>query len=323
MNLSCQVAFGWQWRQQQLFSHIVMFPDAGLCFNSVRPLEYSVVGNDVVKQALNLNILETIMSKHALCIGINDYPGTQNDLSGCVNDANDWAAALTARGFAVTKLLDSQASKAAMVAAITGLIGTAVKGETVVITYSGHGTWVPDTSGDEPDQRDEGLCPWDIDKGAVLLDDEINVLFSHRAAGVRIVLISDSCHSGSVTRGDDSDLDPGLPRARFLPPEVWMKGVTLPTQTPPKVAGGLTRSGGDLLMAGCLDTQYSWDTSFKGRPNGAFTYYALKALAALAPTASYSDWYKKISPGYLPTNKLPQNPQIFGSASARKWKVFA
>ncbi len=33
------------------------------------------------------------MSKKALCIGINDYPGTQNDLSGCVNDANDWAAA--------------------------------------------------------------------------------------------------------------------------------------------------------------------------------------------------------------------------------------
>ncbi|WP_349769079.1 caspase family protein, partial [Zoogloea sp.] len=27
------------------------------------------------------------MSKKALCIGINDYPGTQNDLSGCVNDA--------------------------------------------------------------------------------------------------------------------------------------------------------------------------------------------------------------------------------------------
>ena len=35
------------------------------------------------------------MAKYALCIGINDYPGTDSDLSGCVNDANDWAAALT------------------------------------------------------------------------------------------------------------------------------------------------------------------------------------------------------------------------------------
>ena len=37
------------------------------------------------------------MTKKALCIGINDYPGTQNDLNGCVNDARDWAAALTGR----------------------------------------------------------------------------------------------------------------------------------------------------------------------------------------------------------------------------------
>jgi hypothetical protein len=34
------------------------------------------------------------MSKRALCIGINNYPGTHMDLNGCVNDANDWAAEL-------------------------------------------------------------------------------------------------------------------------------------------------------------------------------------------------------------------------------------
>ena len=26
------------------------------------------------------------MAKRALLVGINDYPGTQNDLQGCVND---------------------------------------------------------------------------------------------------------------------------------------------------------------------------------------------------------------------------------------------
>ncbi len=31
------------------------------------------------------------MTKRALCVGINDYPGTNSDLSGCVNDAEDWA----------------------------------------------------------------------------------------------------------------------------------------------------------------------------------------------------------------------------------------
>ena len=32
--------------------------------------------------------------KKAVCIGINNYPGTSNDLQGCVNDANDWCALL-------------------------------------------------------------------------------------------------------------------------------------------------------------------------------------------------------------------------------------
>ncbi|MGE5839594.1 MAG: caspase family protein, partial [Deltaproteobacteria bacterium] len=39
------------------------------------------------------------MAKRALCIGINDYPGTGSDLAGCVNDANDWAVLLKKRGF--------------------------------------------------------------------------------------------------------------------------------------------------------------------------------------------------------------------------------
>lgn len=263
------------------------------------------------------------MSKHALCIGINDYPGTQNDLSGCVNDANDWAAALGARGFAVNKLIDAQAGKAAMVAAMGGLISNAKAGDTVVITYSGHGTWVPDQNGDEPDRRDEGLCPWDIGQGQVLLDDELHGLLTHHAAGVRVILISDSCHSGSVSRGDTSELDPGMPRARFLPPEVWMTGVPLPAEMPRRLSGGIARAGGDLLMAGCLDTQYSWDTRFNGRPNGAFTYYALKTLARVGAGASYADWFRMITPAYLPTNQLPQNPQLFGSTTARRWKVFS
>ena len=262
------------------------------------------------------------MAKHALCIGINDYPGTQSDLSGCVNDAVDWGPALAARGFSVTKLLDAQASKAAMVASIGGVIRTALADDTVVITYSGHGTWVPDRNGDEPDGRDEGLCPWDIGQGNVLLDDELGALLTNRAPGVRVILISDSCHSGSVSRGNTADLDPGLPRARFLAPEVWLKD-RLPVRIPPKIVGGLVRSGGDLLMAACTDTQYSWDTRFNGRPNGAFTYYALKALASLGADASYADWLAKISPSYLPSSQLPQNPQIFGAATARNWRVFA
>ena len=154
------------------------------------------------------------MAKKALCIGINDYPGTQNDLAGCVNDAHDWTGELEARGFTVRGMADAQATRANLMQAMLELITSARGGDSVVITYSGHGTWVPDTSGDERDGRDEGWCPYDIGQGNVLLDDEIHNIFSQRGAGVRIVLSSDSCHSGSVIRWAPPDVNARALRVR-------------------------------------------------------------------------------------------------------------
>ncbi len=269
------------------------------------------------------------MAKTALCIGINDYPGTANDLSGCINDAQDWANALQGRGFTVVaSLLDSAATKAGMVAAMQQLIGQAQAGDSVIITYSGHGTWVPDTSGDEPDSRDEALCPYDIGSGNALLDDEIHQLFTQRAAGVKIVLISDSCHSGSVIRWPGPSAE--FPRARFLPPAAWLPANRLPRGVTGEILarretrgarlGGMALAGGDLLLAGCADPEYSYDANFDGRPNGAFTYYALRTLPTLPADATYADWYKAIC-NYLPSSNYPQSPQIFGTRRSRRFKV--
>lgn len=278
------------------------------------------------------------MAKTALCIGINNYPGTHMDLQGCVNDAEDWAAELAARGFEVTKLIDVKATKAAMSKALKTVIGGAKKGDTVVITFSGHGTVVPDESGDEVDGYDEGLCPYDLQTGGgALIDDEIHEIFSARAAGIRLVLISDSCHSGTVTRAVASDPDADdVPRPRFMPMGNW-----LPADKLPRAANGapltqvntgagasafakaVIRRSGDLLMAGCKEgpNNFSYDASIKGRPNGAFTYYALKALKSLPPKATYDDWIAAITPTQLPSASYPQSPQLVASATARKRKI--
>jgi hypothetical protein len=280
------------------------------------------------------------MAKLGLCIGVNNYPGTHMDLAGCVNDADDWAVELQARGFEVTRLLDDEATKAAMVDAFRSVIGAAEKGDIVVITFSGHGTYVPDLNGDEVDGLDEALCPYDIQTGGeALIDDEIHTLFAARKPGVRLVLISDSCHSGTVTRavGADPDSD-DLPRARFLPMGNWLPPDRLPRGASGKplssvavTSGGspfvkaLSRGAGDLLLAGCREgpNNFSYDARIKGRPNGAFTYYALKALKVLPAGASYADWHAAITPTYLPSVNYPQSPQIVGNAAARKRTVFA
>jgi len=111
--------------------------------------------------------------KRSLHIGINDYPGTQNDLSGCVNDANDWEEALKQHGFQTVSIVDGQAKKSNMVEAISKIVSDTGKDDIAVITYSGHGTWVADEDGDEPDGRDEALCPYDIMDGNILTDDEL------------------------------------------------------------------------------------------------------------------------------------------------------
>ena len=271
------------------------------------------------------------MAKKALCIGINNYPGTHMDLQGCVNDANDWADSLGARGFVVNKLLDDQATKAAMVAALSNLISKAAKNDSLVITFSGHGTYQPDTDGDEADGLDEALCPYDLQtNGAALIDDEIKALFATRKPGVRIVLIADSCHSGTVTRAARAEPDSDT-RPRFMPMGNWLPASQLPKNLAGKTAqtivapsgtsplnSGLNKQLGDLLLAGCKEgpNNYSYDAKIKGRYNGAFTYYALKSLKALKPEATYADWYKAILKS-LPSASYPQIPQLVGTASAK------
>lgn len=278
------------------------------------------------------------MAKTALCIGINNYPGTHMDLHGCVNDAEDWATELTARGFSVTRLIDAKATKAAMAKGFQAVVGGAKKGDVVVITFSGHGTYVPDLNGDEADGLDEALCPYDLQtRGAAFLDDEIHAIFAARTAGVRLVLISDSCHSGTVTRAAPSDTDDDVPRPRFMPMGNWLPAEQLPRgasgqplMRAPQVSGtsafskAVSRAAGDLLLSGCQEgpNNFSYDARIGGRPTGAFTYYALKALKSLPASATYAQWHAAITPQYLPSASYPQSPQIVGNAAARKRKVF-
>lgn len=102
------------------------------------------------------------MAKLALCIGINDYPGTDSDLAGCVNDAHDWAAALKTRGFIVSKMFNKDATGKGIRKEIRGVLSKAKSDDTVVIQFSGHGSFVPDDDGDEPDGTDECICPYDV-----------------------------------------------------------------------------------------------------------------------------------------------------------------
>jgi hypothetical protein len=265
------------------------------------------------------------MAKYAVCVGINDYPGSGSDLSGCINDANDWEAELTKRQFSVVKLIDKKATKKAISAALGETIDKAVKGDSIVFTYSGHGSWQPDRNGDEEDGRDEGWCPHDLGSAGLLLDDEMYTIFGRLALGTKLVMLSDSCHSGSVARMAQPALeaDKGL-KIRFLPPEKFLKpsALRIADRIRKVVGRGSAKPDRCLLISGCRDHEYSYDASFGGRPNGAFTFFALRTLKKLKPTATYLDWHKEIRKA-LPSMSHPQTPVLSGLTSMKKWKALS
>jgi hypothetical protein len=99
---------------------------------------------------------------------------------------------------------------------------------------------------------------------------------------------------------------------------------TLPITGTTSPWAGLITPGGDLLMAGCEEgpNKFSYDARFSNRPNGAFTYYALKTLKTLPATATYADWHAAIR-RYLPSANYPQVPQVMGARNALRSRILA
>lgn len=271
------------------------------------------------------------MTKMALCIGINDYPGTGSDLAGCVNDVRDWTRALESRDFQVTTLLNRQATGANIRSAIRAVLARARAGDVVAIHYSGHGSYVPDVDGDEADGTDECICPHDVARHGEITDDELFRLYGGRAAGVRLVVFSDSCHSGTVARfapirtpATTSGRSAPQRKVRFLPPAAFLAQLRMRRFGRLAWVRGGSPPGrhAALLMAGCGETEYSYDAWFRGRPNGAFTFVALSTLARLPRRATYRDWFRKIR-AMLPSQQYPQSPNLFGSPAMKRWTVLA
>jgi hypothetical protein len=148
----------------------------------------------------------------ALLVGIDRYPklGLDWQLDGCVNDVQIMKDALVRRfDFSedrITVLLNEQATRVGVLAAMEELVRRVGQDEIVVVHYSGHGSQRPDgPEQDELDGWDETLVPHDSGRKPFpnrdITDDEIyDWLQRLTALTPYITLIFDCCHSGTVTR---------------------------------------------------------------------------------------------------------------------------
>ncbi len=178
---------------------------------------------------MNMRLLTTILilvlvafspkaEKYALIIAVGDYPeeGKWPDISS-MNDVIHIETALGRLGFRsenIIKIADKNATKAGIMEAFRQLSARAAAGDMVYIHFSGHGQQIPDQDGDEVDGLDEAIVPYDspleFKKGIyegqkLMLDDELGSITNEirKKCGPKgqVLLILDSCHSGTGTRG--------------------------------------------------------------------------------------------------------------------------
>ena len=144
-------------------------------------------------------------SNHALVIGIEDYAAPLPKLKTAVNDAQSFAGLLSSKyGFQVTTLLDQDATRDKILAAITHFRKSLDEKDNFLIYYAGHGSYDRGT--------DKGYwLPVDADPDPLNTSRDISaddLITQVRGLAARhVIIISDSCFSGDLSR-DAGDLSP-------------------------------------------------------------------------------------------------------------------
>ena len=269
----------------------------------------------------------------ALNIGLNAvsaaaYGGWDGPLAACEFDANDMAAIAKAKGMKPTVLLTKSATRANVLTGVRGAAKALKTGDFFLLTYSGHGGQVPDVTGEEADKQDETWCLYD----GQLIDDELYFELSRFGPGVRILVLSDSCHSGTVTRAGPPPFATTHQRPKLMPPAIAMRTYREHQAFYDKLQLDLVKSAGKarvdpdaalaqvaasgrlaaivkkfnpavVLISGCQDNQ----TSMDGDHNGAFTESLLKVWSQGTFQGNYGTFHARIKAG-LPAS---QSPNLF------------
>ncbi len=244
-------------------------------------------------------------------IGLNNvdpgyYGGWDGKLVACEADAKDMRALAKGKGFNTNLLLTKDATSDNVIKALSDVALELSTGDILFLTYSGHGGQVPEIggSGDEEDAKDETWVLYDRE----LIDDELYSLWSKFQAGVRILVFSDSCHSGTVTKrirelraiGETTIAQDYygaiIPEVRRIPLEVEKQTYETHKEFYKQIqrahaAGDRVVLGASvLLISGCEDDQVSSD----GEKNGLFTGTLLKVWGKGKFKGSYGRFYKEI-----------------------------
>ena len=272
--------------------------------------------------------LNVMAEKYALIIAVGNYPAKTGWSSiSSVNDVPLINNALLNQNFKeenITILKDEAATRAGILKAIDELQAKIQPGDIVVIHYSGHGQQIFDNNGDEIDGKDEAIVPYDAlvkytsnYKGENhIRDDEIgNIITNFRnklGKNGQLLMLLDSCHSGSSTRGGVARGGEGT----FAPPN-WKPSSDRNTKGSDMVEKTIVSADAApfVMLSGASANELNYEYEGYGSLSFAFS----KAMNELGSDFTYRKLFSAIAAN-MNVISPKQTPTIEGDADYKLFK---
>ena len=264
-------------------------------------------------------------TRRALLVGIDVYKpadvqmaetrGGWCNLDGCVNDAKAIEEIIISRfGFDkknISTVYDQEAKRKRIIEELGKLIEVSQKNDVVFIYYAGHGSQVYNSMSKEEsgDMKDESIVPADL---LDIRDKELAALFNKLIdKGVVLTLIFDSCHSGSIARGNN------LPEA-FKTRHI--NGSAIDARDPSEPPKPEDR--GALVLSAAQPEQLAKEAvDDNGNPHGAFTVALIKALNSSSAGEPVEVLFLRLK-AIMQANGSNQEPVMGADKSRRRQGLF-
>ena len=307
-------------------------------------------------------------NKLALIIAIGAYNTMETGWAqiSSQNDVDIIKGSLEKIGFKdIGVLSDANADKKGILAALKALEAKAKPGDMVVIHLSSHGQQIADDNNDEVDGYDEAVVAFgapvsnakyrasqrsrgtdlQYDGSLHLRDEEFGDAIASIRAKVysnvpekngQVLVIMDSCHSGTGTRGESAKKRGG---EEPLVPDGWVaKGGSKPDEDGGfgimseniKSRGDGSSLGKFVLVSGASAEEVNYETEDDaGKGFGSLSYCFSKAIVELQKGSSYRQLFSKIqsemaerAPKQAPQIEGDVDQEVFGGSFTAQEKYF-
>lgn len=252
---------------------------------------------------------------YALLVGIDEYQSPVTPLHGCVADIEAMHTFLASRvggqGYQLDAVVlrNGQAKRQAVIENFLKHLGQAGPEDTALFYYSGHGSQArtaPEFFHLEPDRLDETLVCYDsrMYGNYDLADKEISkLIFEVAKKDPHIVVILDSCHSGSATRNLESV------GVRRIPTDDRQRPLSSYLVTPSELeAFGHSRSvteaksgwtqlpkGRHVVLSACQSDEEAKEIPIGDQTRGVFSYFLMETLQSATNVWTYRDLFARVN----------------------------